>query len=144
MSSPPQISATVFRGRSPFFVKEDDPTLPFFLSSTSALDLEFTCNWSSSYLLYSSTLSISLCISVIGIKVSKVLNSESIASPTLKVLAATPPLFPPILLYNSQYQSEYALRVSPSFMDIEINESKGFGILLHVTNLALNARVSSS
>jgi len=46
---------------------------------------------------------------------------------TLKVMATTPALFPLISWYNSQYQFEYALRVSPSFMDIVIRESNGFG-----------------
>ena len=65
-------------------------------------------------------------------------------TPTLKVLAATPQLFPLISWYNSQYRSEYALKVSPSFMDMVVRELNGFGTQLQVTNLASNARVNLS
>lgn len=59
------------------------------------------CSWSSFSLLYSSILSINLCISVTGLNVTKALRSKSMWSPTLKVLIATPLLIPLISLYSS-------------------------------------------
>ena len=49
---------------------------------------------------------------------------------------------PSISLYISQYLSEYAFRVSPSYMDKDSKESKGRGTLLHVMKRDLKAWVS--
>ena len=49
---------------------------------------------------------------------------------------------PSISLNISQYLSEYIFRVSPSCMDIDNNESKGRGTLLHIIKWDPNTRVS--
>lgn len=55
-----------------------------------------------------------------------------------------PPVFPLILLYNFQFLSEHALRVSPSLIDVISRESVGFGTQLKVTNLTPKPLISSS
>ena len=88
--------------------------------------------------------SMSWCMFEVDYIVNNFLNLCSTRSPTLKVLTATSSKLPSTSLYVSQYRSEEVLKVSPSFIDIDCNESSGLGTLLHVINLAPNALVSSS
>ena len=83
--------------------------------------------------------SISRHILVKGLPVKDFLSSCSLGRSTLKVLMATPLKSPSISLYIFQYLSEYVFRVSPSCMDMDSNESKGLGTLLHVTKQELKA-----
>ena len=63
--------------------------------------------------------------------------------PSLKVLMATSSKSPSITLNISQYLFEYVFRVSPSLMDKDNKEAKGWGTLLHVIKRDLNAWMSS-
>lgn len=49
-----------------------------------------------------------------------------------------------ILLYNSQYMSEHALKVSPLLIDMISSKSISFRTQLQVTNLTPKALISSS
>ena len=80
---------------------------------------------------------------VIGLPVRDFLRPYSAGRPILKVLMATSSKSPSILLNISQYQSEYAFRVSPSRIDKDNKEPKGRETLLHVTKREPNAWVSS-
>ena len=100
--------------------------------------------WLSSILLYSSILSINWCISCMSFIMRDFLRSKFIGSPTLKVRTGTSSKSPLISLKNSQYLSEYVFKDSPFLIAIESKESKGLGILLHVTNLTPNTLVNSS
>ena len=62
--------------------------------------------------------------------------------PTLKVLIATSSKSPSILLNISQYLSAYAFTDSPSLIDMDSKESRGWGTLLHVMNREQNDWVS--
>ena len=85
----------------------------------------------------------SQCTLLIGFLVNDFLKSCLASRPTLKVIMATSLKSPSISLNISQYQSEYAFRVSHSRVVIGNRESKSRWTLLQVTIRAPNALVSS-
>ena len=82
-------------------------------------------------------------ILVIGFPVKDFLEPCSAGRLNLKVLMATSLKLPSISLNIYQYRSEYVFRVSPSLVDRDIKEAKGWGALLHVIKRDLNVWVSS-
>ena len=101
------------------------------------------CYWSSSTLLDLSIWFISWRTLVTGLPIRDLLKPCLARRLTLKVLIATSSKSPSISLNISQYLSEYIFKVSPSHMDKDNKESKGWGTLLHVIKQDPNARVSS-
>ena len=112
------------------------------LNPNRLLVFPFPCCWSSSILLYLSTLSISCRKLVTGLPVRDFLKPCPDGRPTLKVLITTSSKSPSILLNISQYLSAYAFTDSPSLIVINSRESKGWGTLLHVINREQNDWVS--
>ena len=92
----------------------------------------FLYGWSSSTLLYLSIRSISWRTLVTSLPVKDFLKLCSVGRSLLKGLMVTSLKFPSILLYISQYLSEYAFIVSPSCMDSDNNKLRGRGTLLFV------------
>ena len=77
-----------------------------------------------------------------GLPVKDFLKPCSDGRPTLKVLIATSSKSPSISLNISQYLSAYAFIDSPSLIDMDNREFKGWGTLLHVMNREQNDWVS--
>ena len=102
----------------------------------------FPCSWSSSTLLYLSIRSISYRTLVTDLPVKDFLKPCSVGRPLLKVLMATSSKLLSISLYISQYLSEYAFRVSPSRMDNDNNELRGWGTLVFIMKWELNACIT--
>ena len=84
------------------------------------------------------TLSISWRKLVTGLPVKDFLKPCSTGRPTLKVLKVTSSKSPSISLNISQYLSEYAFTDSPSLIDMDNKEFRGWGILLHMINREQN------
>ena len=82
---------------------------------------------------------------LINFLVRDFLKSCSVGKLTLKVLIATLSKSPSISLNIFRYLSEYVFRVSPSCMDMNMDnrESKGRGTLLHMIKRDPNTQVSS-
>ena len=108
--------------------------LKSLLSWGITLAFPFLYCWSSSILLYLSTRSISWHKLVTGLSVRDFLKPCSDGRPTLKVLTTTSSKSPSISLNISQYLSAYAFTDSPSLIDIDNKEFRGWGTLLHVMN----------
>ena len=104
------------------------------------LAFPFPCCWSSSTHLYSLIRFISQRTLLTSILVKHFLKSCSASRLTLKILIVTSSKSPSISLNISQYLSEYVFKVSPSYMDINNKESKGWETLLHVIKRDPNAR----
>ena len=79
---------------------------------------------------------------VTSLPVRDFLKPCSDGKPTLKVLIATSSKSPSISLNIFQYLSEYAFTDSPSLIDMDNKDSRGWGTLLHVMNLEQNDWVS--
>ena len=94
--------------------------------------LRFLYCWSSSTLLYLLIRSIKWITLVTSLPVRDFLKPCSVGRSTLKVLIATSSKSPSISLYISQFLSKYVFKVSPSRMDKDSSESKGWGTLLYV------------
>ena len=73
-----------------------------------------------------------------GLPVRDFLKPYSDGRPTLKVLIATSSKSPSISLNISQYLLAYAFTDSPSLIDMDNKEFKGWGTLLHVMNREQN------
>ena len=117
--------------------------LKSLISRGITLPFPLPCYWSSSTRLYSSIQFISRRTLLTSFLVRDFLKSCSVGRPTLKILIATSSKSPSISLNISQYLSEYVFRVSPSRMDMDNKESKGWGTVLQVMKRDPNTHVSS-
>ena len=73
---------------------------------------------------------------------SEISSNRARVGPTLKVLIATSSKLPLISLNISQYLSAYTFTYSPSLIDMDSRESRGWGTLLHVMNREQNDWIS--
>ena len=119
--------------------RSDLKSIPFWGITFS---FPFPCSRSSFILLYLSFRSISYRTLVTDLPVKDFLKPCSVGRPLLKVLMATSSKLLSISLYISQYLSEYAFRVSPSRMDNDNNELRGWGTLVFVMKREPKAWIS--